>query len=165
MKVVLQQNFSALFYQITTLSNNSFYTVKIRMLEKSNYAVLTLSVIAPDRAPHNIQWTMIGSTLSLHWDPVVAMETESKVIGYMVCANWKQMFSLQWRLVILNKHIYTFSPVSGAPEKEPLQRYHHSFYQPNCCGAHPLYQWQLSDSGQSHEWRWWRCGQRAHPHP
>ncbi|CAF96912.1 unnamed protein product, partial [Tetraodon nigroviridis] len=38
----------------------------------------------PDRAPHNIQWTMIGSTLSLHWDPVVAMETESKVTGYLV---------------------------------------------------------------------------------
>lgn len=39
---------------------------------------------APDRAPLNIQWTMIGSTLTLHWDPVVAMETESKVTGYLV---------------------------------------------------------------------------------
>ncbi|XP_023117077.2 contactin-3 [Amphiprion ocellaris] len=38
----------------------------------------------PDRAPLNIQWTMIGSTLTLHWDPVVAMETESKVTGYLV---------------------------------------------------------------------------------
>ncbi|XP_068598948.1 contactin-3 [Brachionichthys hirsutus] len=38
----------------------------------------------PDQAPVNIQWTMIGSTLSLHWDPVVAMETESKVTGYLV---------------------------------------------------------------------------------
>ncbi|XP_039971387.1 contactin-3 [Xiphias gladius] len=38
----------------------------------------------PDRAPLNIQWTMIGSTLTLHWDPVVAMETESKVTGYSV---------------------------------------------------------------------------------
>uniref|UniRef100_A0AAQ5Y6A6 Contactin 3b n=1 Tax=Amphiprion ocellaris TaxID=80972 RepID=A0AAQ5Y6A6_AMPOC len=37
----------------------------------------------PDRAPLNIQWTMIGSTLTLHWDPVVAMETESKVTGYL----------------------------------------------------------------------------------
>lgn len=26
----------------------------------------------------------MGSTLSLHWDPVVAMETESKVTGYLV---------------------------------------------------------------------------------
>uniref|UniRef100_A0A8C8E0K5 Contactin 3b n=1 Tax=Oryzias sinensis TaxID=183150 RepID=A0A8C8E0K5_9TELE len=38
----------------------------------------------PDRAPLNIQWTMIGSTLTLHWDPVVATETESKVTGYSV---------------------------------------------------------------------------------
>ncbi|XP_062271238.1 contactin-3 [Scomber scombrus] len=38
----------------------------------------------PDQAPLNIQWTMIGSTLTLHWDPVVAMETESKVTGYLV---------------------------------------------------------------------------------
>ncbi|XP_075871810.1 contactin-3 [Nelusetta ayraudi] len=38
----------------------------------------------PDRAPLNIQWTIVGSTLSLHWDPVVAMETESKVTGYLV---------------------------------------------------------------------------------
>ncbi|KAM7402590.1 hypothetical protein PAMP_017814 [Pampus punctatissimus] len=38
----------------------------------------------PDRAPLNIQWTMIGSTLTLHWDPVVAAETESKVTGYLV---------------------------------------------------------------------------------
>uniref|UniRef100_A0A8C4IE54 Contactin 3b n=1 Tax=Dicentrarchus labrax TaxID=13489 RepID=A0A8C4IE54_DICLA len=41
----------------------------------------------PDRAPLNIQWTMIGSTLTLHWDPVVAMETESKVTGYLVGPN------------------------------------------------------------------------------
>ncbi|XP_013864935.1 contactin-3 [Austrofundulus limnaeus] len=38
----------------------------------------------PDRAPFNIQWRMIGSTLTLHWDPLVAMETESKVTGYLV---------------------------------------------------------------------------------
>ncbi|XP_034023618.1 contactin-4-like [Thalassophryne amazonica] len=38
----------------------------------------------PDRAPGNIQWTVTGSTLTLHWDPVVAMETESKVTGYLV---------------------------------------------------------------------------------
>ncbi|XP_072238958.1 contactin-3 [Leuresthes tenuis] len=38
----------------------------------------------PDRAPLNIQWTMTGSTLTLHWDPVVAMDTESKVTGYSV---------------------------------------------------------------------------------
>ncbi|XP_075952378.1 contactin-3 [Anarhichas minor] len=38
----------------------------------------------PDRAPLNIQWTMIGSTLTMHWDAVVATETESRVTGYLV---------------------------------------------------------------------------------
>ncbi|XP_024916049.1 contactin-3 isoform X2 [Cynoglossus semilaevis] len=38
----------------------------------------------PDRAPLNVQWTMTGSTLTLQWDPVVPMETESKVTGYLV---------------------------------------------------------------------------------
>uniref|UniRef100_A0A3B5L194 Uncharacterized protein n=1 Tax=Xiphophorus couchianus TaxID=32473 RepID=A0A3B5L194_9TELE len=37
----------------------------------------------PDRAPLNIQWSMIGSSLTLHWDPVVATEIESKVTGYL----------------------------------------------------------------------------------
>uniref|UniRef100_A0A3Q3EWW3 Contactin 3b n=1 Tax=Kryptolebias marmoratus TaxID=37003 RepID=A0A3Q3EWW3_KRYMA len=36
------------------------------------------------RAQFSTQWSMIGSTLKLHWDPVVAMETESKVTGYLV---------------------------------------------------------------------------------
>lgn len=65
-------------------------------------------ILAPDRAPRNIQWTMIGSTLSLHWDPVVAMETESKVTGYLVRANINQKCALCLRLVILNKNIYIF---------------------------------------------------------
>lgn len=32
----------------------------------------------------NIEWTLIGSTLSLYWEPVVAMESESEVTGYQV---------------------------------------------------------------------------------
>uniref|UniRef100_A0A667XW84 Contactin 3b n=1 Tax=Myripristis murdjan TaxID=586833 RepID=A0A667XW84_9TELE len=38
----------------------------------------------PGQPPLNVEWTMIGSTLTLHWDPVVAMDTESEVTGYMV---------------------------------------------------------------------------------
>ncbi|XP_075997580.1 contactin-3 [Genypterus blacodes] len=38
----------------------------------------------PGQPPINVQWTMIGSTLNLHWDPVVSMETESQVTGYLV---------------------------------------------------------------------------------
>uniref|UniRef100_A0A8C9YC00 Contactin 3b n=1 Tax=Sander lucioperca TaxID=283035 RepID=A0A8C9YC00_SANLU len=48
----------------------------------------------PDRAPLNIQWTMIGSTLTMHWDPVVALDTESKVTGYLVGPNSLQKSDL-----------------------------------------------------------------------
>ncbi|CAB1353466.1 unnamed protein product [Coregonus sp. 'balchen'] len=34
--------------------------------------------------PLNVEWTMIGSLLTLHWGPVIAMETEAEVIGYRV---------------------------------------------------------------------------------
>uniref|UniRef100_A0A8C4IEJ8 Contactin 3b n=1 Tax=Dicentrarchus labrax TaxID=13489 RepID=A0A8C4IEJ8_DICLA len=71
------------------------YEVRYSSLQKhsffSNNMIIELFPVAcssahnpPDRAPLNIQWTMIGSTLTLHWDPVVAMETESKVTGYLV---------------------------------------------------------------------------------
>uniref|UniRef100_A0A3B5KU28 Uncharacterized protein n=1 Tax=Xiphophorus couchianus TaxID=32473 RepID=A0A3B5KU28_9TELE len=48
----------------------------------------------PDRAPLNIQWSMIGSSLTLHWDPVVATEIESKVTGYLVGSGLFQTLSL-----------------------------------------------------------------------
>ncbi|KAM3877572.1 contactin-3 [Diretmus argenteus] len=38
----------------------------------------------PGQPPLNVKWTMIGSTLTLHWDPVEAMDTESAVTGYLV---------------------------------------------------------------------------------
>uniref|UniRef100_A0A3Q3WSB8 Uncharacterized protein n=1 Tax=Mola mola TaxID=94237 RepID=A0A3Q3WSB8_MOLML len=38
----------------------------------------------PAQPPMNIEWTLIGSTLSLYWEPVVAMESESEVTGYQV---------------------------------------------------------------------------------
>lgn len=65
------------------------------MLKKSWSISLPLDLFpAPDGAPLNIQWTMIGSTLTLHWDPVVAMETESKVTGYLVGPNSLQSSDL-----------------------------------------------------------------------
>ncbi|XP_062319735.1 contactin-3 [Osmerus eperlanus] len=38
----------------------------------------------PGQPPVNIEWTMIGSLLTLQWDPVIAMEIESEVTGYLV---------------------------------------------------------------------------------
>lgn len=39
---------------------------------------------APAQPPLNVEWTLIGSQLSLYWEPVVAMESESEVTGYQV---------------------------------------------------------------------------------
>ncbi|XP_076124755.1 contactin-3 [Alosa pseudoharengus] len=38
----------------------------------------------PGQPPLNVKWTLIGSQLTLHWDPVTALETESEVTGYLV---------------------------------------------------------------------------------
>ncbi|TWW56518.1 Contactin-3 Brain-derived immunoglobulin superfamily protein 1 [Takifugu flavidus] len=36
----------------------------------------------PAQPPMNIEWTLIGSQLSLYWEPVAATESESEVTGY-----------------------------------------------------------------------------------
>ncbi|XP_063071350.1 contactin-3 [Engraulis encrasicolus] len=38
----------------------------------------------PGQPPLNVKWTLIGSQLTLHWDPVIALDTESEVTGYLV---------------------------------------------------------------------------------
>ncbi|XP_018589568.2 contactin-3 [Scleropages formosus] len=38
----------------------------------------------PGQPPANIEWTLFGSQLTLHWDPVTALEMESEVTGYQV---------------------------------------------------------------------------------
>uniref|UniRef100_A0A3B4YZA6 Contactin-3-like n=1 Tax=Seriola lalandi dorsalis TaxID=1841481 RepID=A0A3B4YZA6_SERLL len=38
----------------------------------------------PAQPPLNVEWTLIGSQLSLYWEPVVAMESESEVTGYQL---------------------------------------------------------------------------------
>lgn len=38
----------------------------------------------------SIEWTLIGSQLSLYWEPVVATESESEVTGYQVSEKRRQ---------------------------------------------------------------------------
>lgn len=40
--------------------------------------------LAPGQPPQNVEWTLIGSQLTLQWDPVVALDTEAEVTGYVV---------------------------------------------------------------------------------
>uniref|UniRef100_A0AAR2JXK6 Contactin 3a, tandem duplicate 2 n=1 Tax=Pygocentrus nattereri TaxID=42514 RepID=A0AAR2JXK6_PYGNA len=41
----------------------------------------------PGQPPLNVEWNLIGSKLTVHWDPVVTMEMESEVTGYQVKIN------------------------------------------------------------------------------
>ncbi|XP_023649827.2 contactin-3-like isoform X1 [Paramormyrops kingsleyae] len=38
----------------------------------------------PAQPPLNIEWTLFDSHLTLQWDPVIALETESEVTGYQI---------------------------------------------------------------------------------
>lgn len=43
-----------------------------------------LNIAAPGQPPQSVEWNLIGSQLMLQWDPVIALETESEVTGYIV---------------------------------------------------------------------------------
>uniref|UniRef100_A0A3B4FII7 Contactin-3-like n=1 Tax=Pundamilia nyererei TaxID=303518 RepID=A0A3B4FII7_9CICH len=38
----------------------------------------------PSQPPMNVGWNLMGSQLSVYWEPVVAMESESEVLGYQL---------------------------------------------------------------------------------
>uniref|UniRef100_A0A674NXD0 Contactin-3-like n=1 Tax=Takifugu rubripes TaxID=31033 RepID=A0A674NXD0_TAKRU len=44
----------------------------------------------PAQPPMNIEWTLIGSQLSLYWEPVAATESESEVTGYKVSLSYRR---------------------------------------------------------------------------
>ncbi|XP_077582191.1 contactin-3 [Stigmatopora nigra] len=75
---------------ITGLNSNTAYYLAVSACNTAGPGPqsvpinITTKKPPPDRAPLNVKWSMIGSTLSLHWDPVVATEKESKVTGYLV---------------------------------------------------------------------------------
>ncbi|PWA23380.1 hypothetical protein CCH79_00016465 [Gambusia affinis] len=75
---------------ITGLKANTVYYLSVAAFNTAGPGPQSLPINnttrkpPPDRAPLNIQWSMIGSSLTLHWDPVVATETESEVTGYLV---------------------------------------------------------------------------------
>uniref|UniRef100_A0A3B3ZT54 Contactin 3b n=1 Tax=Periophthalmus magnuspinnatus TaxID=409849 RepID=A0A3B3ZT54_9GOBI len=87
-KVRLTGNYSAT--NLTGLRADTAYYISVAAFNTAGPGPQTAPINSttkkppPDRPPLNIQWTMVGSTLSLHWDPVVATETESKVTGYLV---------------------------------------------------------------------------------
>ncbi|XP_023688924.1 contactin-3-like [Paramormyrops kingsleyae] len=75
---------------ISALTGNSQYFLTVSAFNTAGTGPASPSVNAttkkasPAQPPMNVEWTLIGAQLTLHWDPVVAMETESEVTGYQV---------------------------------------------------------------------------------
>lgn len=42
---------------------------------------------APGQPPLNVEWNLIGSKLTVHWESVISLEMESEVTGYQVSAS------------------------------------------------------------------------------
>lgn len=74
--------------RVTGLRPDTTYYVTVRAYNRagtgppSPSANLTTTKAPPSRPPGNITWKLSGSSVSLQWDPVVAMENESYVTGY-----------------------------------------------------------------------------------
>ncbi|XP_066554152.1 contactin-3 [Amia ocellicauda] len=75
---------------ITGLRGNSLYNLAVNAFNTAGTGPSSASINAttkkppPSQPPGNIEWSLIGSKLTLNWDPVTAMENESEVTGYQV---------------------------------------------------------------------------------
>lgn len=82
---------------------------------------LFLHRAAPAQPPLNVEWTLIGSQLSLYWEPVVAMDSESEVTGYQVSVTLSGLFIPREGLTSLSggrpvrMHVYNVSPALFLP--------------------------------------------------
>uniref|UniRef100_A0A4W5NKW7 Contactin 3b n=1 Tax=Hucho hucho TaxID=62062 RepID=A0A4W5NKW7_9TELE len=87
-KVRISANYSAV--NVTGLKANTQYYLALCTFNTAGTGPQSTPINAttkkppPGQPPLNVEWTMIGSLLTLHWDPVIAMETEAEVIGYLV---------------------------------------------------------------------------------
>uniref|UniRef100_A0A8C5D4L9 Contactin-3-like n=1 Tax=Gouania willdenowi TaxID=441366 RepID=A0A8C5D4L9_GOUWI len=86
----------------------------------------------PAQPPLNVEWTLIGYQLSLYWEPVVAMESESEVTGYQVRQRHKEVNTLltanSTAELSLSEdeddyviHIQTLSEGGLGPASEPIR--------------------------------------------
>lgn len=63
---------------------------------------------APGQPPQNVEWTLIGSQLTLQWDPVIALDTESEVTGYVVGVSTGDAFYnlYLYRIIIIQLQLF-----------------------------------------------------------
>lgn len=69
----------------TSISLSSFVLNIMTVAHYQHFLFLFCFICsAPGQPPQNVEWNLIGSQLILQWDPVIALETESEVTGYIV---------------------------------------------------------------------------------
>uniref|UniRef100_A0AAY4E9K2 Contactin 3b n=1 Tax=Denticeps clupeoides TaxID=299321 RepID=A0AAY4E9K2_9TELE len=87
-KVRISGNYSAV--NVSGLVGSTHYYLTVSAFNTAGTGPPSLPINAttkkppPGQPPLNVEWTLIGSQLTLHWDPVIALETESEVTGYLV---------------------------------------------------------------------------------
>uniref|UniRef100_A0A4W4F289 Contactin 3a, tandem duplicate 2 n=1 Tax=Electrophorus electricus TaxID=8005 RepID=A0A4W4F289_ELEEL len=75
---------------ISGLKGNTQYSLTVSAFNTAGTDVRLMGHLinilhsAPGQSPLNVEWNLIGSKLTMHWDPVVTMEMESEVTGYQV---------------------------------------------------------------------------------
>ncbi|MCI4375167.1 hypothetical protein PGIGA_G00106180 [Pangasianodon gigas] len=87
-KVRISNNSTAV--NVSGLQGNTLYYLAVCAFNTAGSGPQSLPVNAttkkppPGQPPLNVEWTLIGSQLTLQWDPVIALDTESEVTGYVV---------------------------------------------------------------------------------
>ncbi|KAI4888207.1 hypothetical protein NFI96_002796 [Prochilodus magdalenae] len=75
---------------VSGLEGNTLYFLAVCPFNTAGAGPQSLPVNAttkkppPGQPPQNVEWSLIGSQLTLQWDPVIALDTESEVTGYVV---------------------------------------------------------------------------------
>uniref|UniRef100_A0A4W4EAG7 Contactin 3b n=1 Tax=Electrophorus electricus TaxID=8005 RepID=A0A4W4EAG7_ELEEL len=75
---------------ISGLQGNTLYSLAVCTFNTAGTGPQSMPVNAttkkppPGQPPQNVEWSLIGSQLTLQWDPVIALDTESEVTGYVV---------------------------------------------------------------------------------
>ncbi|XP_066519522.1 contactin-3 [Hoplias malabaricus] len=75
---------------VSGLEGNTLYFLAVCAFNTAGTGPQSLPINAttkkppPGQPPQNVEWSLIGSQLTLQWDPVIALDTESEVTGYVV---------------------------------------------------------------------------------
>ncbi|KAK3557197.1 hypothetical protein QTP70_024673, partial [Hemibagrus guttatus] len=75
---------------VSGLQGNTLYYLAVSAFNTAGSGPQSLPVNAttkkppPGQPPQNVEWTLIGSQLTLQWDPVIALDTEAEVTGYVI---------------------------------------------------------------------------------